>query len=150
MEQSLNADQISSIRGMLNSSKTYVTNETQRLSEVRNLNEATESLLEENESLKAIIEEQYMEIEELKKEVDKNKGEVFLKNTLLGYLLSKTKKGITKRSYIKFFVTEILDHAKMRFTGDAASLLEHFDDEKENTINIERVNDIHDNATVTI
>lgn len=150
MEQSLNADQISSIRGMLNSSKTYVTNETQRLSEVRELNEATESLLEENESLKAIIEKQNKEIKLLKKEIANSSGKKFLKEILHKYLLNSIKKGIARRSNIKSMVAEIMNLAMMKFSGKAAILFEHFDDEKESTINIERVNDIHDNATVTI
>lgn len=150
MEQSLNADQISSIRGMLNSSKTYVTNETQRLSEVRELNEATESLLEENESLKATIEKQNKEIKLLKKEIANSSGKKFLKEILHKYLLNSIKKGIARRSNIKSMVAEIMNLAMMKFSGKAAILFEHFDDEKESTINIERVNDIHDNATVTI
>lgn len=150
MEQSLNADQISSIRGMLNSSKTYVTNETQRLSEVRDLNEATESLLEENESLKATIEKQNKEIKLLKKEIANSSGKKFLKEILHKYLLNSIKKGIARRSNIKSMVAEIMNLAMMKFSGKAAILFEHFDDEKENTINIERVNDIHDNTTVTI
>ena len=150
MEQRLNADQISSIRGMLNSSKTYVTNETQRLSDVRDLNEATESLLEENESLKATIEKQNKEIKLLKKEIANSSGKKFLKDILHKYLLNSIKKGIARRSNIKSMVAEIMNLAMLKFTGDAAYLLEHFDDEKENTISIERVNDIHDNTTVTI
>lgn len=150
MDQILNADQISSIRGVLNSSKTYVTNETQRLSDVQDLNEATEALLEENEALKATIKKQNKEIDELKKKVANSSGKKFLKYILHKYLLSSIKKGIARRSSIKVMIAEIMNLAKMRFTGDAASLLEHFDDEKENTINIERVNDIHDNGTVTI
>lgn len=146
MDLFLNADRISSIRGMLNSSKSYVTHETQRLSEVHDLNDATEALLAENEWLKVVIEKQNKEIEELQKEVAKD----FMKDCLHKYMLSTSKKGIAKRVSIKLIVFEIMAFCKIEFFGEEAIFFDHFDDEKENTINIERVNDIHDNGTVTI
>ena len=115
--------------------------------------EALEQVKTERDELKDEVKALNMKLGELQKMTQKvvetTEHEDLIK-TFRRYLRMSRRKLAKKRGYIKMVVTEIVMSTGLVLPEDMQQELDSFDDEDEKTINIERVNDIHDNDKVEI
>lgn len=132
-------EQVKAIEALL----THATKAEEQLDLVR---QERDSLKQEVAALKMNLQEQQ---KITAKVAEKTEHEDLIK-VLRSYINQSKKKTAKKRGYIKMVITEMAMSNSMILPADMIEALESFDDETEKTINIERVNDIHNNDRVEI
>ena len=155
-------------RRVLEKKQEELTNQAKYISDFMQLIDSTEDILNENKKLrdeneflqqqladekrqKSDMETKMNEMSKLSTGMAKKAAQDDFNKALRIYLNISKRKTIGKREAAKSVITELMTSAKLELPDDIMELLDHLDDEQEETKNITvngNYNDIHDNGTV--